>query len=623
MPQAESTVIRRLRTILGIREGVAAQDHTFLHPSTESRRHLQKLHLHHPDQNPAQARGQVHPIASSESFSSRIFNTIPPVPHPESTVIDRLRTILGIRACNARPLSHLAPANHLLSPRSWPFALLACLPLLLAPPAHAHVGSPDVYAEGNAGPYKLSIVIRPPLVIPGVAEIEVRSQPPGIHAIAITPLALTGEASKHPPTPDAMKTPTADPNYFTGQLWIMAPGSWQIRFLVDGNQGHGVWSVPLPAAAQGTRKMQRSLGIFLSALGLLLVIGMTGIVGAAARESQLDPSQSAPPQRRRSATIAMTVAFALLVTGVLLGNWWWKSEAADYASQVYKPLAMDATLTRTNLLDLKLRGPAWLFRSRFDDFIPDHNHLMHLYMIRWPAMDVVYHLHPDPIASGEFQLALPSVPAGTYHLYADVVHASGFPETMVSSVTLPAITARPLAGDDAEGQGSPVSSTAATTTSFTLPDGYTMVWNKPASLIARQPNDFTFTLLDRTGHPAPDTALYMGMLGHAAFVKDDGTVFAHIHPSGTVAMAALMMAEQQNAPASSQPSGAGNSSSSPSSDMKDMPGMNMSDTNPSGGHLPSSVSFPYGFPTPGRYRIVVQMKHGAIIETALFDAAVS
>jgi hypothetical protein len=115
----------------------------------------------------------------------------------------------------------------------------------------------------------------------------------------------------------------------------------------------------------------------------------------------------------------------------------------------------------------------------------------------------------------------------------------------------------------------------------------------------------------------------MGMLGHAAFVKDDGTVFAHIHPSGTVAMAALMMAEQQNAPASSQPSGAGNSSSSPSSDMKDMPGMNMSDTNPSGGHLPSSVSFPYGFPTPGRYRIVVQMKHGAIIETALFDAAVS
>jgi hypothetical protein len=407
-----------------------------------------------------------------------------------------------------------------------------------------------------------------------------------------------------------MRTPAADPNYFTGQLWIMAPGSWQIRFLVDGDRGHGVWSVPLPAAAQGTRKMQHSLGIFLAILGLVLVLGMTGIVGAAARESQLAPGESVLPKRRRTAAIAMSVAFALLIAGVVLGNWWWTSEAAEYSSEIYKPLRMDATLTRGNLLDLNIKDPGWLGAHRTGNFIPDHNHLMHLYMIRWPAMDVVFHLHPDPIASDEFQLALPSVPAGTYHLYADVVHTNGFPETMVSTVTLPDLTARPLVGDDAKGQGTDVAGAPATTTSFTLPDGYTMVWNKPASLIARQPNDFTFTLNDRTGHPAQDTTLYMGMLGHAAFVKDDGTVFAHIHPSGTASMAALMIAENQNAPASS----------SPSAGMKDMPGMNMPST--PGDHLPNSVSFPYGFPTPGRYRIIVQMKHGATIETALFDAAV-
>ena len=491
--------------------------------------------------------------------------------------------------------------------------------LMLAPLAHAHVGSPDVYAEGNAGPYKVSIVIRPPLVIPGVAEVDVRSLTPGIRHISITPLALTGEASKHPPTPDAMKMPTSDPNYFTGQLWIMAPGSWQIRFLVDGDQGHGVWSVPLPAAAQGTRKMQRSLGIFLAALGVLLVIGMTGIVGAAARDAQLAPGATAPPQRRRTAAIAMTVAFAVLVAGVVLGNWWWKSEAADYSSEIYKPLQMNAALVSGNLLDLTLQDPGWLRSRRTDDFIPDHNHLMHLYMIRWPAMDVVFHLHPEPIASGEFQLALPTIPAGTYHLYADVVHASGFPETMVATVTLPALTARPLAGDDAEGQGTAVTTTPSTTTRFTLPDGYTMVWDKPATLVTRRPEDFTFTLLDRTGHPAQDTALYMGMLGHAAFVKDDGTVFAHIHPSGTVAMAALMMAEEQNTPGQNGVA----PTASVSSGMSAMPEMQMSGMSMPGDHLPSSVSFPYGFPTAGRYRIIVQMKHGATIETALFDATVS
>jgi hypothetical protein len=98
----------------------------------------------------------------------------------------------------------------------------------------------------------------------------------------------------------------------------------------------------------------------------------------------------------------------------------------------------------------------------------------------------------------------------------------------------------------------------------------------------------------------------MGMVGHAAFVKTDGTVFAHVHPSGTPAMAAMMMAQAQNTNASAP--GA----------MKDMSGMDMS--TPSA--IPDTVSFPYGFPTPGNYRIFVQMKHDHTIETATFDASV-
>jgi hypothetical protein len=32
------------------------------------------------------------------------------------------------------------------------------------------------------------------------------------------------------------------------------------------------------------------------------------------------------------------------------------------------------------------------------------------------------------------------------------------------------------------------------------------------------------------------------MAGHAAFVKTDGTVFAHTHPEGSAAMQAMMLA---------------------------------------------------------------------------------
>jgi hypothetical protein len=366
----------------------------------------------------------------------------------------------------------------------------------------------------------------------------------------------------------------------------------------------------------GTRKMERGLGVTLAILGVVLFVGLVGIVGAAARESQLPPGAEAPPARRRRAYVAMAVTFVLLLAAVILGNKWWGGEAADYSHYIYKPLEMQAELQPGNILDLKLSDPGWIKQRKLDDFIPDHDHLMHLYLVRWPVMDVVFHLHPEQIGTGNFRLALPSVPAGDYRLYADVVHANGFPETLVSSITLPYIPGGPLVGDDAEGTTialKPGDTPTQTSATYKLPDGYTMVWKRPDTLVAKAPYDFTFELLDPNGQPAGDMALYMGMTGHAAFIKSDGSVFAHIHPSGSASMAALMIAQSQN----DQMQGAPPSPETKSTDMKDMPGMDMQQGPP-----PNTVGFPYGFPSAGTYRIFVQMKHGSMIETGVFDATV-
>lgn len=201
-----------------------------------------------------------------------------------------------------------------------PALTLAAVLLLFTSIAHAHVGSPDVYAQGQAGPYKLSVVIRPPLVIPGVADIEVRAQTPGVTRITVTPVPLTGEAAKHPPVADMMDRTSADASYYTAHLWIMATGSWQIRFAANGSQGEGVLSIPFPATALSTQKMQTGMGAMLSVLGLLLVVGMIGIVGAATREARLRTGESVSPAGRRRAYIAMSVTFAVLVTAVILGT---------------------------------------------------------------------------------------------------------------------------------------------------------------------------------------------------------------------------------------------------------------------------------------------------------------
>jgi hypothetical protein len=470
----------------------------------------------------------------------------------------------------------------------------------------------------------MSIVLRPPLVIPGVAEIEVRTESPGVDNITITPMPLTGEAAKHPPVPDTMQKPSKDVQFFTGRLWIMGAGSWQVRFVVNGNNGEGTLSVPLPATATVTQSMHKDLGTLLAFLGIVLLLGMVGIVGAASSKAMLKPGQTSSATDTKRGRIAMAIASLALLVAVVFGDHWWTVDAAEYADNVYKPLQMASALEDGNVLNLKLRDPGWLRQRSMDDFIPDHNHEMHLYAIRWPDMDVLFHLHPQPTGAGEFQLALPSMPAGDYRLYADVVHASGFPETAVSELTFPTVHGLPLRGDDAEGRAQPVTSGVAsrkqqagagdTTQSsgeqrFKLPDGYTMVWKTPATQIPRRAETFWFELLDPEGRPPRDVALYMGMLGHAAFVKSDGSVFAHVHPDGTMAMAAMVMANS-NASMNDQ-------RHSNAMDMGAMPGMDMVSNG-----LSNTVAFPYGFPSPGLYRIIVQMKHGNTIETGVFDTDV-
>jgi len=479
--------------------------------------------------------------------------------------------------------------------------------------AGAHIGSPDVYLEGKAGPYQLFVTVRPPLTIPGVAEIEVRSQSPGIRSIRAVPLAITGAGSKFAPIPDPLKASSQDSQFFTGSLWMMTSGSWQVRLTVDGAQGPGTLSVPVPSFARASKRMEWGLGSILSVLGLFLAAGMVAMIGAATREAKLDAGQEPTAANLRSGRKATVIGAIIVLAVAFGGNYWWNSEANDYNLRIYRPLGMAAILNGTDL-SLKMSEPGWMqantvqlaafrvFIRKMDDLVPDHGHIMHLYVIRQPGLDAIYHLHPEQREDGTFALTLPSMEAGRYKLYADIVHANGFPETMVTQIEIPALTSRPLAGDDAAAVTEPWQKASTANTVFTLPDGYKMEWlrgDKP--LAAKRATSFNFRLTKPDGTAPTDMALYMGMLGHAAFVKTDGTVFAHIHPNGSVSMAALMLASGE-AP-------------------EDHSAMHMGDSSPT---LPSArtdtVSFPYGFPSPGRYRIFVQMKHGETVETGVFDA---
>ena len=467
------------------------------------------------------------------------------------------------------------------------------LPVALA----AHVNSPDVYFDGNAGPYHLLVTLRPPQVIPGVAQIQVRAVSNDVNEVKILPLRMSVENKA--PVADTAKRSSDDPQLFTGTLWIMVRGSWKIQIQANGKKGAAQLDVPLPAVSTSSQPMKSGLGVLLAVLGLALAAGIIGIIVAASREATLPTGEV--PARSKRARVSLAIATALVLAALLFGNRWWDAEARTNARLNYKTPNMQPSLLAGSLLRLRLDNPhdtepPRIYRTEQPDrlslnrLLPDHGHVMHLFILSMPDMKGFWHLHPDEVQVGDFAQNLPIMPEGQYKLYADIVYHTGFPETQVATVNLPAIAGEAMSGDNSGSFNLVASDKVAQ-----LSHGYRMVWERDAKPFkANQPYWFRFRVEDKDGRPATGMEPYMGMAGHAVFLSTDGNTFAHVHPAGSVSMAAVNLAEVGRL----------------------NPGMAAMDHDAGAAEL----SFPYGFPQPGEYRIFVQVKRAGKVETAEFVA---
>ncbi len=460
--------------------------------------------------------------------------------------------------------------------------VIVILVVLFAARAEAHIGSPDVFFEGDAGPYRLFVTVRVPQVIPGVATIEIRSSSPDLETLAVVPMRLTGPGSELPPTADPATRSAEDPQFFTASLWLMERGSLQVRITATGAHGPGMLAVPVPATALRTMTMDRGLGALLFGLMLVLALSLVSIISAAVREAALPAGVPLP----RRSWIATGIAAALVLVAIAGGNAWWTAEADRYKEGTFEVWQVQPHVDGCQLVIPIPR-----------DLLLDHGHLMHLFLIRTPAMDQLTHLHPEP-RDGKLVQTLPALPAGHYQLFADIVYRSGFPMTGVAQLDLPDLACPALAGDDAAWAGAAIGTT--TTTTAQLPDGR-VFWDRPAELRSGVSLVLHFRVVDLENQPATDLEPYMGMAAHAEIVRADMSVFAHVHPDGSVAMPALELARNK---------------------MAMMPGMNDMPGMVHAGPLAADVSFPFGFPQPGAYRIFVQLKRAGRIETAVFDAQV-
>src|ERR1700723_3491781 len=501
--------------------------------------------------------------------------------------------------------------------------------LELAPACLAHVGSPDVYFQGNAGPYHLVATIHTPPMIPGVAQIEIRSDTPGLRDVMVTPLYINGDGSKYPPPPDKLQPAADDGQFFSGSIWLMDSGSWQVRAQADGALGAGTVAIPVPAFARSSLPMPKSLGAALLGLLVLLVAALVAIFGAARREGTLEAGEQPGPEQKREARKVMAATLAITIAALAVGDLWWTDVAtANTNRKIYRPPSLGIWLVGDEM-SLHIAESGWHARRQdtgMGALIADHGHLMHLFLVRAPDMDRLYPLHPqqDSTDPASFVDALPDIAVGHYRVFADIVRSSGFPDTMVKEIDIPQTRGGPLAGDDSEAMAAPLTDRSAGKLVAPLSGGAHMIWERdPGPIRSSRLLWFRFRVDDASGKPVTDLEPYMGMAGHAEFIASDFSVFAHIHPEGSISMAALALAGASSGSAPLEESAQTPAAPEMNMSAMAMPGMagemaTGSSTTPAS----AEVSFPYGFPKAGVYRIFVQVKRKGKVETGVFDANV-
>ena len=305
-------------------------------------------------------------------------------------------------------------------------------------------------------------------------------------------------------------------------------------------------------------------------------------------------------------------AVVILIVVAGLGTWW-RAEDAVFAQKLFKPFSVTARTERVsgggNRLVLTITDSAWTQRntarrtrprggSEFTTLIEDHQKLMHLFVIAENGGANFAHLHPTTADSVSFTSILPPLPAGRYRVFADVLHATGLTQTLSTTFTLEApgeaTTVQLSDPDDAWITGVVENSGA----SFTLADGSLLTWlDSRLPHVAGQEAGLRFSITP----PAGDTARlepYLEMLGHAAVVRDDGNVFIHLHPMGTISVAAQTMLSRGRGSAHEMP-------------MTENAG------------LGDTLYFPYAFPASGSYTVWVQVKRHGHVLTGAFRVTVA
>lgn len=473
--------------------------------------------------------------------------------------------------------------------------------------ASAHIGSPDTFFSGKAGPYQLNVRVFPPSVVPGIAWVYVRTGETDIDSVAVRPVYWKAGEKGAPPAERA-DTVAGEPGLYAQKMWLMSRGSYTVAVEVFGKRGRHRVAVPVMAVATTRLGLSVPFAAMLIVFGIVLFTGLVAIVRAAASDSLVEPGEQPDQIARRRGSLGAIITVPVLLIAILGGARWWKAEDAAFERTIFRPLAANATVATGpagHSLRLAVRDTGSQ-RLLEDQLMLDHGKPMHLFLVKDQSMSAFAHLHPKRERGGVFVSSIPPIPAGRYLVFGDFVLETGAEFTVTTRVDVPATFGSVLSDPDDSWVFAAFGVPAVKGARSPLSPGVDLQWESADTLVAGRDVTLAFTVRGARNVILP-VQPYLGMAGHAVVVREDASVFVHLHPMGSMSMAALQAFEFRNR----------GDTTADGRLIDAHAGMTMNEPD-----LAGSFSFPFAFPKAGRYRLWVQVKRNGRVMTADYEVTV-
>ena len=267
----------------------------------------------------------------------------------------------------------------------------------------ADIGHLNYIYEGQVFNKPIRVIVKTPGVVPGLADILIKSYDTTFDAIYVTPVSWRGHTnnpviSKGPqgaPPPDLMTLVDGEKNTYQAELWLMDFGSYNINIELFKNNQSEIINVPVNSISNQINPMSTSISTILFILMLVLVAGLVNIITIGYRDSMLLDINLLNKRRIKKSNYVQLISFVIIITILYFSNNWWIYTEELFKKNLFKSLETQVQIIKNDkqhILQIEITDPLWK-EGRISDLIPDHGKIMHLYFIN-KNYNQLCHLHP-------------------------------------------------------------------------------------------------------------------------------------------------------------------------------------------------------------------------------------